>query len=218
MFSSHQGLKCIWQLLKNTSEIWKNHIFTVRPGSSSIQVHWEFCCVFFQALYWITLSIKSSYFYAEPLPWPVFRNLYVYTEKILLCSKGASVAVVWNFVEKKENLILLVLVLLFWGLVYFLVVLGVSFGIQTGDITSVRASQASQHHTEPTLQIMWGMEMENNKMKLWVTAEPKDRRQASLVPSALSLPLENMTVPCDLGERSTSFAFSSSNLGGRQRC
>lgn len=173
---------------------------------------------FFQALYWITLSIKSSYFYAEPLPWPVFRNLYVYTEKILLCSKGASVAVLWNFVEKKENLILLVLVLLFWGLVYFLVVLGVSFGIQTGDITSVRASQASQHHTEPTLQIMWGTEMENNKMKLWVTAEPKDRRQASLVPSALSLPLENMTVPCDLGERSTSFAFSSSNLGGRQRC
>lgn len=172
MFSSHQGLKCIWQLLKNTSEIWKNHIFTVSPGSSSIQVHWEFCCVFFQALYWITLSIKSSYFYAEFLPWPVFRNLYVYTEKNLLCSKGASVAVLWNFVGKKENLIVLVLVLLFWGLVYFLVVLGVSFGIQTGDITSVRASQASQHHTEPTLQLMWGTEMENNKMKLWVTAEP----------------------------------------------
>lgn len=131
------------------------------------------------------------------------------------CFSGSSM----KFCEKKkENLILLVLVLLFWGLVYFLGVLGVSFGIQTGDITSVRASQASQHHTEPTLQIMWGMEMENNKMKLWVTAEPKDRRQASLVPSALSLPLENMTVPCDLGERSTSFAFSSSNLGGRQRC
>lgn len=64
----------------------------------------------------------------------------------------------WQFYEilwgKKENLIVLVLVLLFWGLVYFLVVLGVSFGIQTGDITSVRASQASQHHTEPTLQLM----------------------------------------------------------------
>lgn len=103
MFSSHQGLKCIWQLLKNTSEIWKNHIFTVSPGSSSIQVHWEFCCVFFQALYWITLSIKSSYFYAESLPWPVFRNLYVYTEKKSLvlrrCFSGSSM----KFCGKKRK-------------------------------------------------------------------------------------------------------------------
>lgn len=95
-----RDIKVFGNSLGNISRIWANHILTVSSGSSSIQVLWEFWGSFFQALYWITLSIKSSYFYAELLQWPVFHNLHIYTEKnIILYSKGVSVKAPWNSVQ-----------------------------------------------------------------------------------------------------------------------
>lgn len=122
--------------------------------------------------------------------------------RIILHSKGILVKAPWNSVQ---NLITFLLGFWFgsvWEVVCYLVVLGANFGVHNRDVTSVRASQASQYLTKLTPQIMWSTEVENNEIKLSerVTGEPKDRSWASLVFSAVPLPLENTTFSCDLYE------------------